>query len=102
MALLNNVDWQRTAARPTGGAHSIWEIGFYIAAWTDAARRRVSGEVVELTPQRNSRSSPIPGDESRRYSVRTLVRRQETLASLTAALTDEQLDVICPGMDCSA
>ncbi len=47
--VLAGVTAARAAARPIASAHSIWEIVGHIAAWEDAVRRRLRGELVELT-----------------------------------------------------
>jgi len=47
--VLAGVTAARAAARPIASAHSIREIVAHIAAWEDAVRRRLLGELVELT-----------------------------------------------------
>ena len=79
MELLADVGWRQAAARPIAGAHCI----------------------VELTPQQDFPHLSDSSEESWRDSVQALVQRQEALAGLTATLTDQQLDAICPGKDYS-
>jgi uncharacterized damage-inducible protein DinB len=47
--ILEGVTAERAAARPVAGAHTIWELALHIAAWDDAALRRMGGAVVELS-----------------------------------------------------
>jgi uncharacterized damage-inducible protein DinB len=47
------VSAEKAAARPIPGAHSIWEIALHIAAWENAARRRILGEPAQLTDEEN-------------------------------------------------
>jgi uncharacterized damage-inducible protein DinB len=101
MELLNDVDWRQAAAKPIAGAHSIWEIVLHIAAWADAAERRSRGKTVELTPAEDWPPVTDASEESWRTSVRTLGLKQESLAGLAAALTDEQLEATAAGEDYS-
>ena len=47
--VLAGITAARATARPIASAHSIWELVAHIAAWEDAVRRRLLGELVELT-----------------------------------------------------
>ena len=42
-AILRGVDARMAAARPPGGAHSIWEIVRHMTAWTNEVARRLDG-----------------------------------------------------------
>ena len=58
---LAKVTAQAAAARPVAGGHTPWEIALHIAAWLSAARRRLGGEAVELSPREDW---PAIGDTS--------------------------------------
>src|SRR2546425_7694088 len=47
--VLAQVTAPRAAARPIPSAHTIGEIAAHVAAWEDAVRRRLEGELVELS-----------------------------------------------------
>jgi uncharacterized damage-inducible protein DinB len=42
--VLQGVTPERAAARPVGGAHTIWEIVLHVTAWAEIARARLNGE----------------------------------------------------------
>ncbi len=46
--ILNGVTAAQAAARPITSAHTIWELVLHIAAWDNAALRRLGGATVEL------------------------------------------------------
>src|SRR5258707_855380 len=49
MQILEGITAAQAAARPEGGAHSIWEIAFHITAWEGAVRQRLRGERAQLS-----------------------------------------------------
>ena len=49
LELLQDLDAATAAAKPLPEVHSIWELVLHIAAWDDAACRRLSGAKVQLT-----------------------------------------------------
>jgi uncharacterized damage-inducible protein DinB len=49
LELLDEVDATKAAAHPVPNAHSIWELTLHIAAWENAAVRRLKGDRAELT-----------------------------------------------------
>jgi uncharacterized damage-inducible protein DinB len=51
--VLDGVSAEKAAARPIVGAHSIWELALHIAAWENAARRRLLGDRAQLTDEEN-------------------------------------------------
>lgn len=48
--VLEGVSANQAAAKPIAAAHSIWELTLHVAVWAKAARRRMSGERVKVTP----------------------------------------------------
>src|SRR3981081_2618233 len=53
MEVLKGVSWEKAAARPVAGAHTIWEIALHISAWAEVGRLRASGTAVEVAPERD-------------------------------------------------
>ncbi|MGH9794368.1 MAG: DinB family protein [Candidatus Acidiferrales bacterium] len=49
--ILEGVNAKQAAAKPIAAAHSIWELTLHCAVWANAARRRMGGERVKITPQ---------------------------------------------------
>src|SRR5271157_4181888 len=51
--ILKGVTAKQAAAHPIKNAHSIWELVLHIAAWDGAVRRRLGGNAVALSGERN-------------------------------------------------
>jgi uncharacterized damage-inducible protein DinB len=49
-ALVVDVAPDVAASRPIPGVHSIWELVLHMTTWAGIARRRLTGEIVEATP----------------------------------------------------
>ncbi|MGH9860921.1 MAG: DinB family protein [Candidatus Acidiferrales bacterium] len=56
--VLEGVSANQSAAKPIAGAHSIWELTLHCAVWANAARRRMSGEPVKVTPEEDWAAIP--------------------------------------------
>ena len=91
--VLAGVTARQAAARPIASAHSIWEIVAHIAAWEDVVRRRLSGELVELT---DAEDWPRDGDGGERVWAE-LLRRLEAgnraLRDVILAFDESRLDL---------
>ncbi len=48
--LLTSSSAEQAAARPIGGARTIWETALHVAAYEDVVRRRLQGEHIEELP----------------------------------------------------
>jgi uncharacterized damage-inducible protein DinB len=48
LEILEGITPVQAASRPLEHSHSIWELLFHIAAWTQAVRRRLAGERAQL------------------------------------------------------
>ncbi|MEO8129973.1 MAG: DinB family protein [Bryobacteraceae bacterium] len=101
MELLNGVDVEQAGAKPVAGAHSIRELILHISAWAEVAVRRIQGEIVELDPAEDFPAVTGATEESWKADVRSLLKKQEALASIAAALSDQRLEEITPGKDYS-
>ena len=78
--------------RPVATAHSIWELVLHIAAWADIVRRRVGGEVLDVTPTVNFPPVSDTSDVAWQNSLRILAQSQHTLLALIPTLSDSRLD----------
>lgn len=56
--VLEGVSANQAAAKPIAAAHSIWELTLHVAVWAKAARRRMSGERVKVTPSEDWAAIP--------------------------------------------
>jgi len=98
--LLRDVPYQKAAARPIRGAHTIWEIVLHVIAWSDIARARLDGERTgDPLPQEDW---PPAGAGSAADWSATLSRLHEShqlLATAVRALDDAVLDQKVAGLD---
>jgi uncharacterized damage-inducible protein DinB len=76
--ILDGISADHAAARPGGGAHSIWEIVLHMTAWTHEVASRLSG---------HEPADPAEGDWPPAGET-TDQERQATLAALDAAQRD--------------
>lgn len=91
MELLGDVGWEKAAARPIAGAHSIWEITLHITAWADVCRRRAGGEAVELTDDEDWPAIGNVSETAWRRAVEDLERSEARLAEMVDRLADDRL-----------
>jgi uncharacterized damage-inducible protein DinB len=89
--LLADVPAERAAARPIADAHSIWEIVNHILAWHVGVRRRVEGEVVELTGVREWPPVSDASASAWRATLDTLETSYRDLMSAVTRLDDSHL-----------
>ena len=97
LELLRDVDAPTAAAKPLPDAHSIWELMLHIAAWDDAACRRLSGEKIQLTGVANFPIVPKPTEAAWRKAVAQVKRTHDTLVKTVAALPEFRLRKRVPG-----
>jgi len=96
-ALLADVTADAAAARPIADAHSIWELVLHMTSWADIARRRLAGEVVEVTPAEDW--PPVGATTAAAWSdaVAAVERSHGELRRAVLALGDGHLDDRTPG-----
>ena len=97
LELLEDVDAKTAAAKPIAGAHSIWELVLHIAAWDDAAMRRLDGNVWQPEGTDNFPVPPKPTAEAWRKAVAETKRTHERLVKTVAALPESRLRDQVPG-----
>ncbi|HLQ66661.1 MAG TPA: DinB family protein [Candidatus Limnocylindrales bacterium] len=90
--VLEGVSAERAAARPIPEAHTIWEIVLHVRAWEEIVLRRLRGERVDVTPERDW---PPVTDTSQAAWLRALAALRETHDQLQreiAKVPDSRLD----------
>jgi len=100
MELLAGVGEREAAARPLGGAHTIWELLHHVAAWEAIALRRMRGERVVDVAQADD--WPPVVDRTAAAWARDLEAARQGNARLRAAiaeLDEARLAAIVPGKD---
>jgi uncharacterized damage-inducible protein DinB len=96
-ALIADVTPELAAARPIPQAHSIWELVLHMSAWAQVARRRLTGEIVELSPAEDWPAVTIATAEAWAETAGALERTHADLRRSVLALGDGHLDDRTPG-----
>lgn len=98
MELLNDINAEKAAAHPVGGAHSIWEIVLHINTWERIARRRIEEWTpIEVPPEEDW---PVVNDTTEhawKNTVNALKLNHEVLRGLVKELDESRLEEIVPG-----
>jgi uncharacterized damage-inducible protein DinB len=96
--LLQDVDAATAAAKPLPDVHSIWELVLHIAAWDDAACRRLAGEKWQPEGTANFPLVPQPATQTAwRKAVAHAKRTHDVLVKTVAALPEPRLRERVPG-----
>jgi DinB superfamily len=89
--ILDGIDAGGAAAKPNGGAHSIWEIVRHMTAWTGEVARRLEGHTPG-EPREGDWPAPSGSDEQAwRRDVALLFEVHRRLLAQVRALHDEAL-----------
>ena len=98
---LAKVTAQAAAARPVAGGHTPWEIALHIGAWLSAARRRLGGEAVELSPREDWPAIGDPSEAAWEQAKAGLNGEYRRLLEAIHGLSEEGLRRIVAGRDYS-
>jgi uncharacterized damage-inducible protein DinB len=97
LELLRGMDAATAAARPLDNVHSIWALVLHVAAWDDAAYRRLGGEKVQLTGTANFPVAPKPTEASWHKAIADVKHTHDVLVKAVAALPESRLRERVPG-----
>jgi uncharacterized damage-inducible protein DinB len=97
LELLQDLDATTAAAKPLPKAHSIWELVLHIAAWDEAASRRLAGEKWQPQGTANFPLVPKPTEAAWRKAVAYAKRTHDVLIKTVAALPESRLGERVPG-----
>jgi len=97
LELLHHLDAATAAARPLDSVHSIWELMLHVAAWDDAAFRRLGGEKVQLTGTANFPAVPKPTQAKWHDAIAHAKNTHDLLVKTVAALPEARLRERVPG-----
>jgi len=97
LELLADVDAKTAAARPLADVHSIWELVLHIAAWDQAASRRLNGEKCQPVGVENFPLTPKPTAAAWRKALAAAKRTHDALVKTVAELPDSRLRDRVPG-----
>ena len=98
---LSGVTAEQAAARPVGGAHSIWEIVRHITVWEDVFRQRLEGHAIAEPEEGDFPPVEDVSDEAWAEAFRRLDACHEGLLQTVARLDDSVLPEKVPGKDYS-
>lgn len=101
MQLLDGVTAEDASKHLVRGAHSIWELVHHIGAWNTIVRRRLEGEAVEVTPERDWPPVWDVGETSWKRALDALVESRASLRKVAQGLRDDQLEAKLAGSDVS-
>jgi uncharacterized damage-inducible protein DinB len=97
LELLQDLDATTAAAKPLPKAHSIWELVLHIAAWDEAASRRLAGEKWQPQGTANFPLVTKPTEAAWRKAVAYAKRTHDVLIKTVAALPESRLGERVPG-----
>jgi uncharacterized damage-inducible protein DinB len=97
LELLKDLDAAAAAAKPSPDVHSIWELVLHIAAWDDAAMRRLAGEKCQPTGAANFPPPPKPTEAAWRKAIAQATRTHNQLVKKVAAIAESRLGERVPG-----
>jgi uncharacterized damage-inducible protein DinB len=97
LELLEDMDAATAAARPLSEVHSIWELVMHVAAWDQAAWRRIGGETVQLTGVANFPVVPKPTEAHWRKAVAQAKHTHAVLVKTVKTLPESRLRDRVPG-----
>lgn len=90
---LEGVTPDTAAQRPVKEAHSIWELVHHVAAWVDIVRRRVQGEVFNVTDDMNFPPVTDTSQTAWTESLRRMEAAETELRKTILGLPESRLKV---------
>jgi hypothetical protein len=96
-ALVADVPATVAASHPVPGAHSIWELVLHMTVWASIARRRLGGEICDVTPIEDWPPVDVTTSDAWLSAVQSLDRAHADLRRAVLALGDGHLDDRTPG-----
>jgi uncharacterized damage-inducible protein DinB len=92
MRLLEGLQAEDASKHPIQGAHSIWEIVHHIDAWNTIAHRRLEGEAVEVTKERDWPHVWEVNEAAWKRALENLADSRARLRKSVEALRDDELE----------
>ena len=97
LEILDGVTAAQASAHPIPHAHTIWELVLHIAAWDGAVRRRLGGEVLELSDEQNFPPVKDTSETAWRKAVDRVRQVHDELVHAVSEFPDARLDERVPG-----
>jgi uncharacterized damage-inducible protein DinB len=92
LELLEGIDATKAAAHPVPNAHSIWELTLHIAAWENAAYRRLQGDRAELSDEEDWPAVNDTGEEAWQAARQHLLQVHRDLVQKISQVDDATLN----------
>jgi uncharacterized damage-inducible protein DinB len=92
IAVLDGISAEDASTHAVPGAHSVWEIVNHIAAWHSIVEKRLNGETVEVTVERDWPTVWEVSDVAWRRALENLAESRARLRALIEGLQDAQLN----------
>lgn len=92
VAVLDGVSAEDASTHPVSGAHSVWEIVNHVAAWHSIVEKRLNGETVEVTVERDWPPVWEVSDVAWRRALENLGESRARLRAAVERLQNELLD----------
>jgi len=97
--VLAGVTAEKSARRPLGNAHNIWELVVHIGVWEAFARRRLEGEVItDVPPEQDWPPVTVTDEAAWERTLAQLEERHMKLRKAIAALPEARLSETVQGM----
>ena len=90
-AILEGIDATRAAARPSPGAHSIWELVLHMTGWKNETARRLAGAVACMPVEGDWPDVGDPTDERWQAALARLEAAHDGLIAAVKALPETRL-----------
>jgi uncharacterized damage-inducible protein DinB len=91
-AVLDGISSEDASTHSVPGVHSIWEIVNHLAAWHSIVERRLRGETVEVTVDRDWPPVWEVSDVAWRRALENLTESRTRLRNAVESLSDDQLN----------
>jgi len=92
LRLLDGLSAEDASQHPLKEVHSIWEIVHHIGAWNRIVHRRLEGELVEVTPERDWPQVWEVSEVEWQRAKENLIESRARLRASVEALCDDDLD----------
>jgi uncharacterized damage-inducible protein DinB len=93
MSALEGVSPEGPSKHPIGGAHSIWELVHHVSSWNTIVLRRLRGEDVEVTAERDWPPVWEVSGVAWQRALDNLSESHARLREFVATIQDARLDV---------
>jgi uncharacterized damage-inducible protein DinB len=98
---LAGVTLQQARAKPSEAVHNIWEIVMHVGAWVCAVRRRLAGEILDLSPEQDWPAIDGGSEAAWQQTLAALDQEQNRLFEAIRALPAESLKKGVAGLNYS-